>query len=600
MTDNARDSMELRLTLRRIEAAEAALADARRSLAHLLERQPVPEPAPAPQPELSPVLIGPAPPPPEPVYPVPAEPVAPPPPPKPPVPTETKVIRAVAVAGSLITVAGVGLAVALAIQAGLLGPLGRVLLSALLAAGLLAAGLWLDRSRHRVEAGVTALVVTSWLVSVVIVWALLNVLRWWPDWLAVTVLLVVWLALLAVTAARHLSTVALILALTTILVAPAFYDPLVPTTWLLMLMPVSLLAFHPRHGLVRAVAGAMAVLVQGWLVSDIIGVYTAAPAATALTAAVVGMASALAFAAVGLRFPAEDERTDVITVLLAPLGLLLLSASPAADTWAIWLLVPAAVGLAWLGYRHDHLLGVVSVCATAVAFVLVWWLTPPFGAGALIDATIVVALFFIGAILAVIWLDTQEETRVMPWAFWLGAALIVTFTLSRNVLTKSPLWLTDHIAVVQALLIAVFLGVILTRRSALAQMPVPAQVVMAVVGLHLSMVTVVTVTTWLGNLIAGSNGMWLGYLIGHALVSVLWMVLAAWILLVAPGLSDRASLGAGMVLAVAGVVKLVFFDLGTLEGLPRALAFLASGIALLAMASLRARRRGDQSTSARN
>ena len=85
--------------------------------------------------------------------------------------------------------------------------------------------------------------------------------------------------------------------------------------------------------------------------------------------------------------------------------------------------------------------------------------------------------------------------------------------------------------------------------------------------------------------------MWLGYLTGHALVSILWMVLAAWILLAAPALSDRASLGAGMVLAVAAVVKLVFFDLGTLEGLPRALAFLISGIALLAIAALRTRRR---------
>ena len=122
-----------------------------------------------------------------------------------------------------------------------------------------------------------------------------------------------------------------------------------------------------------------------------------------------------------------------------------------------------------------------------------------------------------------------------------------------------------------------------------------AQVVLAVAGLHLSMVAIVTAATWLGNILAGTSGMWLGYLIGHALVSILWMILAAWILLAAPGLTDRASLGAGMVLAAAGVVKLVFFDLGTLEGLPRALAFLVSGIALLAMASLRTRYRGPGS-----
>lgn len=104
------------------------------------------------------------------------------------------------------------------------------------------------------------------------------------------------------------------------------------------------------------------------------------------------------------------------------------------------------------------------------------------------------------------------------------------------------------------------------------------------------MVSLVTAATWLGSLLAGNQGMWLGYLTGHALVSTLWMVLAAWILLAAKGVSARASLGAGVVLAVAGVIKLIFFDLGTLEGLPRAMAFLVSGVALLTIAALRTRR----------
>ena len=138
MTVDPRDSMELRLTLRRLEAAEAALADARRSLDAVLNRQAAAVEAPVA-----------AAPPPAPVPAPPAEPPKPPKPPKPPVPVETKVIRAVAVVGSLITVAGVGLAVALAIQAGLLGPLGRVLLSTLLAVALFGAGLWLDGRRRR-------------------------------------------------------------------------------------------------------------------------------------------------------------------------------------------------------------------------------------------------------------------------------------------------------------------------------------------------------------------------------------------------------------------------------------------------------------------
>lgn len=593
MTVDPRDSMELRLTLRRLEAAEAALADARRSLDAVLNRQdaaveaPVaaaPPPAPAPTP--------------------PAEPPKPPTPPKPPVPVETKVIRAVAVVGSLITVAGVGLAVALAIQAGLLGPLGRVLLSTLLAVALFGAGLWLDGRRRRtteradrdaagLTAGVTALLVTSWLTSAVILFALLDILHWWPAWLTVLVLMSVWLLILAVAVTRRLHLVAFFAGLSILPVATTFFDAFSPTTWLVALMPLTLLAVtrSPHHPGVRVVAGAMALLLQLLLATDIRDSWRDVPEATAVAVALLGMVSAPAFAALTLRYPKADERVNRFTVFIVPLLLLALAAPAAADTWAIWLLVPAAVALAALGYRHDHLLGMVGVCATAVAFVLVWWLTPPLGAGARIDATIVVAVFFIGAIVAVLWLESQEEARVWPWAFWLSAALTVTFSMSRNVLGKSPLWLTDHIALVQAGLIAVFLGVVLSRRQALAPLPVWAQVGLAVAGLHLSMVTVVTAATWLGNVLAGNSGMWLGYLTGHALVSILWMVLAAWILLAAPGLSDRVSLGAGMVLAVAGVVKLVFFDLGALEGLPRAAAFLISGIALLAMASLRTRRR---------
>lgn len=606
MTTDPRDALELRLTLRRLEAAESALADARRTLDAVLSRQagvqppevpaPVPSPVPAPllgrepflrfghRDERSPIASA-----------------KPRKPKKPPVPTETKVIRVIAVVGSLITVAGVGLAVTLAIQAGLLGPLGRVLLSVLLAVALLVAGLWLDRYRHSagdrdtagMVAGVTALVVTSWLVSATILYALVQELEWWPAWLGALVLMAVWLVFVAISVVRRLPAVAVSLGLSILPVATVFYDFREPVTWLVTLLPLTLLAVTRgrKHPEVRLVTAAVAVLLQAWLVNDMVNVVFFTPPAVDITIALLGMVSALAFAAMTLRFPKENENANPLTGIVAPLILLALAAPPANDTWAIWLLVPAAIGLAAIGYLHRNPLGMIGVCATAVAFVLVWLLTPPLGAGALVDATIVTAVFFAAAVLAILWLEHRRETSVWPWAFWLGAALVVTMHLSRNVLGKSPVWLIDHVALIQALLIAVFLGVAVAHRRALGGFPVWARVVFAVAGLHLSMVTIVTAATWLGNLLGGNPGMWLGYLTGHALVSILWMVLAAWILLAAKGMSDRASLGAGVVLAVAGVVKLIFFDLGTLEGLPRAMAFLVSGVALLTIAALRTRRR---------
>lgn len=620
MTTDPRDALELRLTLRRLEAAEAALADARRSLDAVLTRSTAAGPAPpAAVPTGAPPVAPLAGPPvglpvgspaPTPVYTresflqvhPPQQPPRPVKPPKPPVPTETKVIRAIAVVGSLITVAGVGLAVTLAIQAGLLGPLGRVLLSVLLAAALLGAGLWLDNYRRTatdrdtagMTAGVTALVVTSWLISATILFALVAILEWWPAWLAVLVLMAVWAVFLWLAVTRELHAVAVCLGLSILPVATAFYFVNIPVTWLVTLLPLTLLAVtrDREYPPTRLVAAAIAVMLQLWLLNDMVYVVGGfIPPVVNLTIALLGIGSALAFAAMTLWFPKDNDTANLLSGIIAPLALLALAAPPASDTWAIWLLVPAAVGLAAIGYLHQDRLGMIGVCATAVAFILVWTLTPPFGAGALIDNTIVVAIFFIAAVITVLWLDHRHETRVWPWAFWLGASLIVTGNLSRNVLGASPLWLTDHVSLVQALLIAVFLGVAITRRRAFTDFPVWAQVVFAVAALHLSMVTIVTAVTWLGNLIGGNAGMLLGYLIGHALVSILWMVLAAWILLAAKGMSAKASLNAGMVLAIAGVVKLVFFDLGTLEGLPRAMAFLVSGLALLAIAALRARHR---------
>ena len=616
VNEELRDSMELRLALRRLESAEKAVGEARRALDAVLTRRnaesTVDRPAPAPTPTApapatpvaqtqepyapyAPYTQGP---PASPVSAAPPTPVAPSPqkppaPPKPPVPTETKVIRAIAVVGSLITVAGVGLAVALAIQNGLLGPLGRVLLSVLLAVTLLGAGLWLDRRRTAAQTddappGVTALVVTSFLVLALVLHALTDWLGWWEEWQAVAALLVVWLAYLGLTRKRWLRAVAICLAVIAPFLIGRFYTSWDAATWPIVLLPLTLLALSWRWRLpeIRTAAAVVAVIVQ-------VGVTLASDASAVTPMALFGIVSAVAFAVVTL-MDRHDDQADVTNAVISPLLILAAAMLPTGQLWVVWLFIPATAALAALGYTHDspvgRVLGPAGLCATAVAFVGVWALSPRLGIDWRIDATVVVAAFFLAAVAVIIWLHRTGEARVWPWAFWLVAALILTGHLSRNVLAKTPLWLTDHSAAIQAVLIAVFLAVAVRHRQAMAGFPVWAQVTFAVAALHLSMVAIVTFVTWAGQLLGGGAGMWLGYLIGHALVSILWMVLAAWILLAAKGISPRASLGAGMVLAIAGVVKLVFFDLGTLEGLPRALAFLISGVALLAMAALRARR----------
>lgn len=630
MENDHRSTLGIRIALSRLEKAEKLLAETRKGLESMVERDEsafpahgtaeatVPTMSPTVTPTLATIAEPPAPAQQSPFAPATApRPVAatspyakqpwfdpqraaqplksprPPKPPKPPVPLETKVIRIIAVVGSLITVAGVGLAVALAIQNGLLGPLGRVLLSVLLAAILLGAGLWLDRRRAvdaSVNPGVSALVVTSFITLALVVNSLFSLLGWWPLWLAVAVMLAIWIAYLALTRVRKMRMVGFAMCIVAVFLVMSFFTSEDTGSWPIVIVPLTLLAltWKTSWNEVRFAAAATAVIVQ-------IGYTMTVWSEATILAVLVGIVTALAFVCVSLFDPLEDNSTNTVTGIIAPLVLLLVAVELAENTWTIWLFLPATAAMAALGYSRSSKLAThmapIALAATAVAFVMVWDFTPPLGTGARLDSTIVVALFFVAAIGTTIWLSLRAESRIWPWAFWLGAAVIVTWNLSRNVLSKTPLWLTDTSALIQALLIVAFLVVAVRYRKSLAVLPIPAQVIFAVAGLHLSMVALVTVSTWVGTFIGNTTGMWLGYLVGHAGTSILWMVLAAWILLAARGLSERASLGAGMVLAVAGVVKLVFFDLGNLEGLPRAVAFLVCGVALLAMAALRARRK---------
>ncbi|RNE48303.1 DUF2339 domain-containing protein [Corynebacterium alimapuense] len=628
MDHRHQESMDLRIALARIEAAEVALSDAHRSLSDVISR----EDAPTPKPVVASVDITDATPtevvasvasatsvpsaevqdhPTAVAAPATAEPGHRL---KAPVSMETKVLRVIAVLGTLITVAGVGFVVNLAIQQGLLGPLARVLMAIALSMLLLGAALWLEKYRGH-SAGVGALAVTSLLISVLVVYSLVRILDWWSEIAGTIALFAVWLAYLMLAKQRHWWIVMTGMGVVAIPIVDGFLLPEVPATWPVALLPLILLGFtfRTKYPVPRIIVAIASLLLQAqllsWMDTDFRN-----------TGIIIAVVTALAFATVSLS-DSQDLRTGRFTGVITPMLLLLLSAVAASgpkylnspgDSLVVWLLIPAMIGLIALGhfYRHSNhpktkqlarILELVSWCATAVTFLIVWLLSPPLGAEERTNATVVVVLFFLAASVTIVWLSRHpvSQNKALPWLFWMGAALIITFSLGHNVLAGTPLWLTDQVALLQALLITLFLGVLVSHQRVISEFDTWIQIVFAVLGLYLSMIAIVTASTWAGNVLGGSNGMWLGYFIGHATVSVLWMAMAAWILLAPSTLSDRVSLGAGVVLAAAGVIKLVFFDLEALDGLPRAVAFLASGLALLAMASLRSRRKA-QSTSAKN
>src|SRR5699024_3848430 len=107
---------------------------------------------------------------------------------KPPMTTEEKIMRGVAIGGAAITIAGVILLVAVAIQRGCPGPLGRVLGAYLVGRLLFGAAAWLRRRGTRVE-GIIALMVTAQIAFVATTSALIFVLEWWPPGLGSLVVL---------------------------------------------------------------------------------------------------------------------------------------------------------------------------------------------------------------------------------------------------------------------------------------------------------------------------------------------------------------------------------------------------------------------------
>jgi predicted membrane protein DUF2339 len=78
-----------------------------------------------------------------------------------------------------------------------------------------------------------------------------------------------------------------------------------------------------------------------------------------------------------------------------------------------------------------------------------------------------------------------------------------------------------------------------------------------------------------------------GFLLGHVLVTVSWTVGALALLL--RGIDSVPLRVAGLALVAAALVKLVLFDLSSLDGIPRVAAFLVAGLVLLATGTRYAR-----------
>ena len=588
----------LRDALRRLDIAEQALSDARASLrdferqtAGVPEMQPIstpPQQAPAPPPVKQPAQPAAQP-----------QPHAVPPPypwqaprPRAPRDREKTLISAVAIGGTVITLAGVAFLVGLAIQAGLLGPVGRVVLAYIVAGALLGAGWWFRNKAA--PAGVTALVATSLFAALATTFLVVTWLGWWPVWLGAVLMALIyggfvgyahcfrqgsftqeWMAAGAGIAALSYPSA----------VAPAHVGgamlvvviPLVTATY-------SILCRSERMAeVLRAIAGIGLAVVMTEV--------AARSTLFSLPSLWIAIAcSLLAIAAVALvvYFPiAKAEFGFAFLGLFAP-GFLLFTALFRADTiLAQWMAVAALaviVGIAWLGNSviRDCALGAIPVVYALVMLNTMagWTGTAPTGTMAVVLTFVLSGLFFAAFVLLF-----QAMRNAFVLAAWFLGSIIVLSPLLGGVLFDPPaLAGMEPLAEGIVLTVALIAGYLLRQRIPHYESRGVAAALLLFV-LLLSLLAAVGTIASAAAIVAGAEGLKTAYLASHALVSVAWMVLAARLLLAA----DQRFTAIGVLLAIVAVAKLTFFDLAATSGIFRALAFLLSGIILLTIA---VRRRG--------
>lgn len=536
-----------------------------------------------------PVASGPAP--------VPVPPLSPPPVPVPaasaPLPSwwqrEGAVTRVLALSGAVVTLIGVAMLLGLAVQQGWFIPELRVLLGVLLAVVLVAAGHVLRERESRVgrsSAAPVALAATGYAAGYLDVVAVTTVYGWVPraGGLVLAALVAASGLLLARRWDRQLLAVVTVLGAT--LLAPFVTgrpgDEV--SLFVVVLSAAALLARGDRGWPALALARtlpASGLLLLGIAVSSGDGnpSHVAIVAAAALTMLALG----------GAVWAGRHERGDLVG-----------SATTAVSAVALL----TSIGV------HGETLRTAGFALVAVAFVVALAATsrPPLGPVPTSLATTTGGISGLSALLAVTsgaperWVGTgillialgyaaaavTTRSRVTLWvavgttvvgavAYLVHPAAYVELGLARDHDATSALVdsaLAGGVAAVGAWGVDVVRGVSaqvrrLTRLAAL------------VAGLVTSAVAVISLGLLLGDALDATAT---GFLAGHALATVLWMLASAWLLL--RGLraeSRRAfSVRLGLGLAAVSVAKLFLFDLATLDGLWRVVAFIVTGLLLLA------------------
>lgn len=492
------------------------------------------------------------------------------------------VSRILAVAGGVVTLIGLGMLVGLAIQAGWFGPAARVASGGVLSVALVGIAERLIR-RPGGRVGALAVGATGIAGLTVTVMAAGDVgYRWLPPMAVLGCLVLVFA--LGLAAARRWDSQSV--AVVTVAAAAAFTwsaigdHPLLVAPLLLGLQVAVLLLQYPR---IWAVAHLFAGLLP--MVSLIPPTSDFRYQSAVVLLALVAMVIAVVGGTATLRRVDDPQRRGLATaagiavvVPILPLLVALGDNSPELrlGDLAILAIVALVTGIAAMPIRRSPLPVVVRISLGVVAVICVLRLA--LAAREPITTSVVLML------VAVVLLSIAVATRSMAgWATgWLFGVLGLITAVDRygdGLLTE---WLRDDLDGGAAMLgvltvLAAGAGIVAGRRlrnpEVASDLVIAGQVLIGLLGVTLTTVAV-------GTLINPEPSGWVA---GHCAATVAWMAVA--VASLQRGLVDRDNpriwLVAGLGLAAMATAKLFLFDLASLGGVPRALAFLLVGVLLL-------------------
>ena len=518
--------------------------------------------------------------------------------PAPPVPREPwwqrdgMVSRVLAAAGAAVTLIGVVMLLVLAAQAGFFGPVARVVAGAVFSAALVGAGLRVyDRSGGRV--GAIALAVTGLAGGFLAVTAATVYHGWFPPLVGLALAAAIAAAGMLIATRWESQPMAALVTTAIAVLAPVLTDG-ITMSLLAFLVVVQIAGAFPQLGkdwpylhVARTLPAVVAVLV---VFADAtwsgIGLWpdghrptVALLLAMAATVAVVGASTAV----IVLRRNAADVTSSV---MLAVTTLPLLFTGGVLTRWTeVAVLVVTAASLVVLIVAVPDLPGHTRIAASAVAALAAVQTCVAATSGDVLP----VALLTLA--LGLVAVSSRTGSRIAFTAatgFGVLGGLLFLGIAPPEALTDQDDASSSLVVVVAGVLLAATVVALAATARSLGLLGADRTAVAAIVaGLVAGYAGTATVVT------AGvaALGATTGFIAGHTAATLAWMVLATAML--RWGLTHpehaRLALVSGLTLTGAALAKLFLFDLATLDGVYRVLAFLGAGLLLLAAGTRYAR-----------